>query len=163
MRVMLVRHGQAEDKSDDPARPLTESGARDVSRVAQHATQHMGLSPESVMHSPKTRAHQTAEIWGETVGVAVEVAEGLTPNADPSIWAARVTTHAGDLALVGHLPHLERLAGLLVSGEGASPVVGLPASGVAVLRRDVVGDGWTVAEVLAPGDIPPPTPPPDAH
>src|SRR6266508_1172347 len=63
----------------------------------------------------KTGARQTAEIWAEVLGVPLDQAEGLAPLDDPKVWAARLDTGEEDLMLAGHLPHLARLAGLLLA------------------------------------------------
>jgi phosphohistidine phosphatase SixA len=63
VRVYLVQHGLAESADDDPLRPLTGEGADDVSRVARLATSRLGVQAERIVHSGKTRARETAEIW----------------------------------------------------------------------------------------------------
>jgi phosphohistidine phosphatase len=77
------------------------------------------------------------------VGADISEADGLAPNDNPSIWGARLAAATSDVMLVGHLPHLERLAGLLVNGDAAQPVVGFPAGGLVVVERQE--GGWRVA------------------
>jgi len=142
VRAYLVRHGEAEREEVDPERHLTERGATEVRRVATDAKAALGVAPARIVHSGKARARQTAEIWAETVGADVSEADGLAPNDDPSIWGARLGAGADDVMLVGHLPHLERLAGLLVTGDAERPVAGFPAGGLVVLEH--VEDDWRV-------------------
>lgn len=52
--------------------------------------------------------------------------------------------------LVGHLPHLSKLAGLLLAGDPERKVVGFRQGGVACMERDEAG-GWSVAWVVTPG------------
>ena len=59
MKLYLMRHGEAEPKRVDPARPLTEQARRDMDRVADCAAR-MGLDVGQIRHSVKTRAEQTA-------------------------------------------------------------------------------------------------------
>ena len=66
MRVYLVQHGMAKQKSVDPARPLTERGHLDTRQVAAFATR-LGLEVHQIRHSGKTRAAQTAMILGEAL------------------------------------------------------------------------------------------------
>ena len=80
--------------SPTPAPPTSE-------RV-DAATAHL-VTAARVIHSGKTRARQTAEIWAETLSVQAEAAGGLAPGDDPAIWADGVGDE--DLMLVGHLPH----------------------------------------------------------
>jgi len=155
MRLLLVRHGQAMDKSDDPTRPLTPRGREEVARVAAHAVSGLGLGPARILHSGKTRARETAEILGAVLGGPVEETDGLAPNDDPAIWIGRVGDQvdgeAPDLMLVGHLPHLERLAGLLVAGEPSQSVVGLTTAELVVLERDE--SGWSLVDGAAPDTV----------
>ena len=143
MRAYLVRHGEAKNADVDPERHLTERGAEDVTRIATTAVSDLGVRPARIFHSDKARARQTAEIWARVAGASAAEARGLAPNDDPAMWATRLETEENDLMLVGHLPHLERLAGLLVTADADRTVVGFPAGGLVVIdRRD---NGWSIS------------------
>ena len=148
MRLYLVQHGLAKSEAEDPERPLTERGAEEVRRVASHAVQGGGLRVPRVLHSGKTRARQTAEIWAGCLGVAVEPAKDLAPNDNPTAWAERLRSSKDDLLLVGHLPHLARLAGLLLTGRPDLAVVQFRPGGLVGLDRAEAG--WAVSLVLPP-------------
>jgi len=142
MRAYLVRHGEAKSAEVDPERRLTDAGADRVRRVAARAVRDLDVRPARIYHSDKARARQTAEIWAELAGVPVEQTNGLAPNDDPVRWATRLETEGDDLLLVGHLPHVERLVGLLVTGDPDRTLVGFPAGALVVLDH---GDGgWSV-------------------
>src|SRR5205823_432995 len=123
MRLHLVQHGEAKRVEEDPDRPLTDRGTADVRRVARLAVEGWDVMAGSIVHSEKTRARQTAEIWGDVLGVPIDEMEGLAPLDDPSMWAARVGGEQEELMLVGHLPHLARLAALLLAGDIERPMV----------------------------------------
>ena len=91
VRLYLVQHGLAKSADDDPLRPLTEEGADDVSRVARLATSRLGVQVERIVHSGKTRARGTAEIWAALVGFDSEEDDGLAPNDDPAPWVERLS------------------------------------------------------------------------
>jgi phosphohistidine phosphatase len=148
MRLYLVQHGEAKAEEEDPARPLTDRGASDVRRVAHLAAEALSVTAERVVHSGKTRARQTAEIWGKVLGVPVAEAEGLAPLDDPSVWEARLATEQQDLMLVGHLPHLASLAGLLLVGDRERPVVAFRQGGLVGLEQGP--GGWSMWLVLPP-------------
>jgi phosphohistidine phosphatase len=60
----------------------------------------------------------------------------LAPNDDPE-ELARALLHAGEpRLLVGHLPHLARLASRLVVGDAAREVVAFRMGGLVALRRE---------------------------
>ena len=110
MRVYLVQHGEAKSEEEDPDRPLTDRGATEVRRVVGVAAGAGSVMVERIVHSGKTWARQTAAAWGAALGVPIDESAGLAPRDDPAIWAARVTAETRDMMLVGHLPHLARLA-----------------------------------------------------
>ncbi len=142
MRAYLVRHGEAKSAEVDPERGLTDAGIDRVRRVASRAVGDLDVRPARIFHSEKARARQTAEIWAELTGVAAEQANDLAPNDDPVKWATRLDTEGEDVMLVGHLPHVERLVGLLVSGDPDRTLVGFPAGALVVVEHG--DDGWSV-------------------
>lgn len=148
VQLYLVQHGEAKPENEDPERPLTDKGAEAVARVARWAVDSLGVRTTRVLHSGKTRARQTAEPWGQVLGAEVEPTDSLAPNDDPSTWTGRVDAMSEDLMLVGHLPHLGRLAGLLLAGDPDRPLVRFRPGGLVALERT---DGeWTVSVVLPP-------------
>ena len=148
VHVYLVQHGRAKTEDEDAERPLTDQGVEDVAGVAHHAVARLGVRPTRVLHSGKTRARQTAEAWGRLLDADVEQADALAPNDDPTIWLERLRVEADDLMLVGHLPHLARLAALLVVGTAARSVVGFRQGGLVGLER--TDAGWVVSVLLPP-------------
>jgi len=144
VQLYLVQHGQSKTEDEDPERPLTDQGVEDVARVAHHAVAQLGVRPTRVFHSGKTRARQTAEAWGEMLDADVEQADALAPT----IWLERLRSEADDLMLVGHLPHLARLAGLLLIGAADRSVVRFRQGGLVRLER--TDTGWVVSAVLPP-------------
>ena len=148
MQLFLVQHGRAKTEDEDPDRPLTDQGVEDVDAVARHAIARLGVRPARVLHSGKTRARQTAEAWGGLLDVVVEPADALAPNDDPTIWLERLRSEPDDVMLVGHLPHLARLAGLLLVDAADRPVVKFRQGGLVALER--TDTGWVVSVVLPP-------------
>ena len=145
MWLHLVQHGHAKTEAQDPERPLTDRGAADVRRVAELAAA-AGITTGRICHSGKTRARQTAEAWGQVLGAPVELAEALAPRDDPSVWAKQVAMNTGDLMLVGHMPHLGRLAGVLLTDDPERPVVAFQPGALVGLQKSQAG--WSVALVL---------------
>jgi len=148
MKLYLVQHGEAKDEEDDPERPLTDRGIDDVTRVARLAVERLGVSPVRVVHSGKTRARQTAEIWGGLLGADIVQAEGLAPKDDVAMWLRRINGETDDLMIVGHLPHLARLTASLVTGSAGKPVVTFRPGGLVALEQ--AGTGWDVFVVISP-------------
>jgi len=149
MNIYLVQHGEAEPEDVDPARPLTERGRRDTQRVATCAAR-LGLEVHQIRHSGKTRAEQTAMILGEALsppgGVVAE--SGLAPKDDVRPVAEALARDSQPVMLVGHLPFLSHLAGLLLTGDPDRPVVQFCRAGIVCLARQE--SRWLVAWILTP-------------
>ncbi len=154
MRLYLVQHGEAKREEEDLARPLTERGCEEAVKVARHAAK-IGVQIKRIFHSGRLRALQTVQIMAEHLKPAwgIEQAEGLDPPADPKAWSERVRTNAEDLMLVGHLPHLSRLASLLLTGDEEIEPVKFRTSGIVCLERDERGK-WSLLWTLRPEEIP---------
>ena len=121
MIVYLVQHGKAKSEEEDPKRPLNDEGKAEVEKVAARAAK-LGLECQ-VMHSPKLRAKQTAEIFASHLKSEASEMEGLKPMDDPNIARDYIESEDENVMLVGHLPHMNKLASLLVSGDDAADIV----------------------------------------
>ncbi len=91
-RLLLVRHGIAEDRSHDRPdglRALTPAGRRRTTAVLERAVA-LGLTADRLVSSPLVRARQTAEIaLGAGLAPCLELATALEPGADPLPLLAR--------------------------------------------------------------------------
>lgn len=75
--------------------------------------------------------------------------DGLSPLDEPNIWAERLKDVPDDLFLVGHLPHLARLASLLLCGNADKNIVSFRMAGIVCLKRDDAGT-WSLQWMLTP-------------
>jgi phosphohistidine phosphatase len=148
MNFYLVRHGEAVDASVDRTRPLTSSGREDVERTAQLAAAKV-VRVQTIYHSGILRAAQTAEIIAARLGCGAVVLpmSGLQPEDDPHVVAAELTVAEMPMMLVGHLPHLNRLAALL--GGGTSNKTNFIPAMMACYRR--AGGVWQLDWTILPG------------
>lgn len=152
MDVYLMQHGEAVPAEADPDRPLTPEGRTHVAAVAAHAAA-CGVRVDRVVHSGKARAAQTAQILAEALGCAdVGAVPGLKPNDDVVAAGLSLVDRAapGSVALVGHLPFLDRLASLLVTGNPEAHVVAFRNGGLVHLVPRAAGSGYEVARILTP-------------
>lgn len=150
MLLYLVQHAEAKSKEEDPARDLTEKGRRNITRVANYFGKG-NLAVSQIFHSGKTRALSTAKILASSLKPPQGVAEtpGLAPLDDPETWAGRLSTMDEDILLVGHLPHLARLAAILVTGDKEKSVINFKMGGMVCLRR-MEGAQWSVEWMVVP-------------
>jgi phosphohistidine phosphatase len=161
MDVYLIQHGEAVSEGQDPGRPLSEAGRAAVTKVATYlaARGRRLIDPpiRAVRHSGKLRARQTAEICAQALcpHVRPEAVDGLAPNDDPRRIQSELEARrdeAAALLLVGHLPHLGRLAGLLLAGDvGKLPV---RFENAAAVRLGFCNGSWAVDWYLTPACIP---------
>jgi phosphohistidine phosphatase len=150
--VYFVRHGEAMSEAEDPRRPLTAAGRQEVTRIAEYLGR-LRLPVHRIVHSGKLRAQQTAEILAHYLTpTSVETAEGLAPLDDPSKAVGLVEAAPGPLMVVGHLPHLSRLASRLLAVD-REVVAPLPGGGVLCLTRQE--GGWQIAWLLTPALVTP--------
>jgi phosphohistidine phosphatase len=149
MELYLVQHGEAKSKAEDPQRPLTERGRDEVQKVAAFAAR-AGLKISQVRHSGKRRAEETASILAEHLSPAegVRAFPGLTPMDDVRPITQALQEETAPLMLVGHLPFMDRLAGLLVTGDPDRSVVRFRMGGIVCLEG--AGHDWAVKWVVTP-------------
>jgi phosphohistidine phosphatase len=136
MNVFLMRHGDALPATENPQRPLSPHGRRRVEEVARRAVER-GVRVSAIYHSGILRAKETAELVAEYVSAVRGMAPlaGLMPEDDPAILKPELEVAADSILLVGHLPFMSRLAGLLVNNDPEQPVVEFsPASIVCCTR-----------------------------
>jgi phosphohistidine phosphatase len=154
MDLYLVQHGEATTEAENPERPLTDAGRAAVQRVSARAGT-AGVHVAVCVHSGRLRAEETARLFVDQLGGAAQISAraGLGPKdavAPIAQWLRNVTEHEA-LALVGHLPFLDRLASLLVAGDEQAQVVRFRMGGLVKLEPKDEGEGFAVAWVLPPG------------
>jgi phosphohistidine phosphatase len=69
---------------------------------------------------------------------------------DPAAWAERLEVMDMDVMLVGHLPHMSRLASLLLLWDSGREVLDFAPGTVACLEK--VG-GWRVKWMISPDTL----------
>jgi len=153
MFLYLVQHAEAKREEDDPQRDLTDKGRMDMESVAHHL-KRLNVQVQQIFHSGKTRAQSTAVILARHLQPAAGVSEapGLAPLDAPETWAGRIAQMDADILLVGHLPHLGRLAAILLSGDKERTVINFQMGGAVRLVRINAGE-WAVDWMLVPAII----------
>jgi phosphohistidine phosphatase len=148
MAIYLVQHGEALPESEDPGRPLSETGRAETLRIAEVAAGYR-VRVARIEHSGKLRARQTAEIFAAQLRPASGVTErqGLAPRDDVGPVAAALDP-ASDLMLVGHLPFMARLLGQLVCEDPERHPFRFQGGGIVCLDRDE--GGWHIRWALMP-------------
>ena len=149
MDFYLARHGEAVADLIDPSRPLTRAGRDDVERVARLAAEK-AVQLSVIYHSGILRAGQTAEIFAAHLAPSggVAILSGLRPEDDPSLAAAQLAVSGSPVMLVGHLPHMSRLAALLAPGGAEGNAINFIPAMIACYSRE--GSLWKLNWTIAP-------------
>jgi phosphohistidine phosphatase len=121
MRLILVRHADAEPtQTTDRERRLTGKGRDQAAHLAGFL-QAAGLSPDCLLTSPFVRARQTAEALEAVLapGMTLEdeaLAAGVSPP-EAADFLRRRCAEAEEVILVGHEPDLSSLCAWYLGAE----------------------------------------------
>lgn len=137
MRLYLIRHADAVDGADDATRPLSTRGRRQMRAIAK-VIRPLALKVHVIWHSGLVRARQSAEALEEVVSCAQGVVprDGLAPADRPGTLAAELRRYTNDAMIVGHEPHLGRLASKLLAGKGSAGLLAIRKGAALCLQRD---------------------------
>ncbi|MBH0005946.1 phosphohistidine phosphatase SixA [Psychrobacter sp. SWN149] len=114
MKIILVRHGQAEDETrPDSARQLTSFGQQQAAQMAAYLTTH--YKPDRFVVSPYTRAQQTLAVLQSLVScVPSSIQDNITPSDDARQALIDIgNIEAECLVVVCHMSIVAYIAGLL--------------------------------------------------
>lgn len=144
-----MQHGEAMSEAENPERPLNEQGRQNVANVAVFLSQ-AGIRITEIRHSGKCRAEQTATLVAQHLRMqdAIAAVSGLNPNDDVRPIADSLRTATHDVLLVGHLPFLSRLAGLLLTGDAKQTPVQFRNGGMVCLERQ--DEMWSLTWAVIP-------------
>jgi len=122
METWVLRHAKAEEggpNTPDEERALTP-GARKKMSAAALTIARLEPKFDAILTSPLRRARQTAEPVARALGRRDDLIEtdALSPGADPrEILREIQKRRMKRVLLVGHMPHLGRLLGYLLTGR----------------------------------------------
>ena len=150
MVLFLVQHGTCLPKDLDPERGLSEQGIQEVTNIAADADSHK-IHVKRIYHSGKKRALQTAEIIATALQPqnGVHSKSGLNP-LDDVVSFLTVIEKEDHLMLVGHLPFMEKLTALLITGSADNRVVRFQNGGIVCLEKDPDQNTWLIKWTLFP-------------
>lgn len=139
MKLYLIRHAQPKSQEEDPRKPLSDFGRETMKRVAGYAAK-LDLPISDIWHSDKLRARETAAILAESLGITDRMKEcqGLAPNDNVVPVKDRLMEEMEEkdnIAIVGHLPFLAKLASLLLCGSERTDMIDFKAACIVCLSR----------------------------
>lgn len=148
--LYLVRHAHAVDAEENPERPLSERGRKQVRALAKFLRTSGALQPAEIWHSSLVRSRETAELLADRLdlGAPLVLVAGLEPDDEPAVIARQLEEVRHPLAIVGHVPHLSALASLLVAGPEGRAI--FAAKKCSVLALAGGGTRWQVRWFISP-------------
>jgi len=154
LEVYLIQHAEAKPKEADPEQPLTDEGRCAIEKVAVHVSR-LGIAFGEIYHSGKLRSLQTASILADHLGEKkIRKRDGIAPLDDvkPTMEWLREQESQGtrSITIVGHLPFLDKLISLLVTGDESTNVVSFHRGGIVKLAAKSSGRGFTIDWILTP-------------
>ena len=118
MKIYLVRHGKALPPEIDPEKGLSPEGKTEAEKIARHLAEK-SFPIETIYHSEKLRAKQTAEIFKECIAphAPLVLLHQMNPNDPIDEVIAHIEASDGDCMFVGHLPFMNAVCTHLKVGE----------------------------------------------
>lgn len=116
MKLILMRHGNAQNAAVDALRPLSAYGMDQVAQTAHRLKEHLADETDWVRihHSGYMRAAQTAQIVSDVLGVGIAgILPHITPNDSPARAFASFEMHLldeGTHLVVTHMPLITQLS-----------------------------------------------------
>jgi phosphohistidine phosphatase len=158
MEIIVLRHAPAGERVDwaktgrpDSERPLTQDGRKRAREAARGLALFVG-SADLVATSPWARARETAEYAAKALCAPLVTSNYLLPHRSPASLAAWLSG-LGDkrVVLVGHEPHLSKVAAWLLTGSASRSFLGLKkAQALLIETRKAAAGSATLAWSLPP-------------
>ncbi len=153
MYLYLVQHAEAVSEGIDPSRGLSEKGMNDIKKIS-HFISGIQMHIHQIFHSGKKRALQTAQVLSTQLNMEnrISEAEGLSPMDNPETWYSKINNSNENVMLVGHLPHMAKLASMLLCGNQDNTAVQFETACIVCLIKDDEKQ-WSCDWIVKPGMI----------
>jgi phosphohistidine phosphatase len=129
LRLLLIRHADAEAGEPDELRSLSVEGRAQARALGKRLADE-GVRPDAVLTSPLRRARETGEALAEALACTSEPNDALAPGASAATLRSAVDGRGETVIVVGHQPDCGQIAAEL--GDGTEPR--FPPAGVVELH-----------------------------
>ena len=119
MELYLMQHGQAVPESENPEKPLSREGVAQIQASAA-GMRKLGISLDTLIHSPKKRAKQTAALIAEALNyphsdlIETDLVKPTAP-VDETLRFLKQFHASRAVMIAGHLPSLGEIASALLT------------------------------------------------
>jgi len=147
MELYLIHHGISLPEEKDPEKSLSPEGKEETQRTAEFL-KTKSIKIDAIWHSPKLRAIQTAQIVANSVFCSeIQERDDLNPLDSVENFPEEIKSSNKNLMIIGHLPFLQKLASLLLSGSETNQFISFKNSGIVCLEYT---DTWKIAWMVTP-------------
>jgi phosphohistidine phosphatase len=147
MNLYLIQHGLSLPEEKDPKRPLSPEGEEQTQEIAEFLKDRK-IKVDCIWHSSKLRAIQTAQIIARSLSFPeIHERNDLNPLDSVNKFPEEIKSLNKSLIIVGHLPFLEKLTALLLTGSEDYKIVSFKNSGVVCLEYT---DTWKITGMIIP-------------
>lgn len=147
MRLYLIQHGLSLPEEEDPEKSLSQEGNEQTQKMAEFLKKK-NVKVDAIWHSPKLRAVQTAQIISKSLSCPeIRERKDLNPLDSVEKFPEEILSLNRNMMIVGHLPFLQKLASLLLSGSETSQFISFKNSGAVCLEYT---DSWKIAWMVIP-------------
>jgi len=106
------------------------------------------IKVDTIWHSTKLRAVQTAEIIAEALACEkIQARDDMNPLDTMEKLPGEILASNKDIMIIGHLPFLQKLADRLLTGSEESEIIAFKNSGVVSLDYD---EKWKIDWLVSP-------------
>ncbi len=118
MRLLLIRHADAEAGEPDELRRLSPAGREQVLALGEQLAAQ-GIHADAILTSPLLRARETGEALADALDSTSEPSDALAPGATAAAVRSAVEGRGETVIVVGHQPDCGQIAAEL--GDGTEP------------------------------------------
>ena len=153
MKLYLMRHGEALSPDKDPERGLTDNGKHRIVKLALQLDKN-GVSFSHVLHSPKKRARETAEIMTSIISpdAAPVIHNHIAPNDDPQRIISEINDWNEDTLITSHLPFVPNLMTQLTGEDAFLSNISFETGTIVCLERNEQA-AWVLNWATSPGEL----------
>jgi len=134
LRLLLIRHADAEAGEPDELRRLSREGREQAQALGKRLAA-AGVQADAVVTSPLLRARETGQALADAIGSSILPSDALAPGATAEGVRAAVEGRGQTVIVVGHQPDCSKIAAEL--GDGTEPP--FPPAGMVELQLPAPG------------------------
>ena len=135
--LYLIQHAKAMSKEENKERPITDDGKTELKKTAAFLMKTAPLI-EEIWHSTKLRSKETAQLLADILNFTGKIVEKqyLNPKDEVEVLESEISVSDKNIAVVGHLPYLSKIASLLITGDKEKNVIQFEKAGIFCLENN---------------------------